>query len=198
MSGTAINGSDYTAIYSPITIAAGSSYRDIALTPINNNVWEPNETAILTISTNSAYLRGSPYNATITIADDESPNIITNPTFNPNYGSSSSPTVLKAGGWVTVNFNYSTNQLYGVLVLAVPYTDGSPTPGASSPASALLPAVLPPSSGKGSCRFTVNGSSEGEVISVDHIQIRMYPYGGNTLLRIFDVYGYYEFREPIY
>jgi len=69
MSGTATNGTDYNTISSPKTISAGSSYVDVTLTPKDDSAVEGNETAVLTISTNSTYERGSPYSATVTILE---------------------------------------------------------------------------------------------------------------------------------
>jgi len=69
MNGSATNGTDYYTISSPKTIPAGSTYVDVTLTPKDDSEVEGNETAVLTISTNSAYNRGSPYSATITIQD---------------------------------------------------------------------------------------------------------------------------------
>ena len=71
MGGTAVNGSDYNTITSPITIPGGSSYVDITLTPINDSIYEGDETAVLTLSANAAYQIGSPSSATITIQDDD-------------------------------------------------------------------------------------------------------------------------------
>jgi len=71
MSGTATNGTDYNTISSPKTIPAGSSYVDVTLTPKDDSTYEGDETSVLTISTNSAYDRGSPYSATVTIQDDD-------------------------------------------------------------------------------------------------------------------------------
>jgi hypothetical protein len=74
-SGTATNGTDYHTISSPKTIPAGSSYVSITLIPKDDSADEVNETAVLTISTNSAYQRGTPYSATITIHDNDAPEI---------------------------------------------------------------------------------------------------------------------------
>jgi hypothetical protein len=76
MSGTATNGTDYQTISSPVYIAAGSNYVDVSLRPRNDYIDEPNETAQLTINTNSSYTRGSPYSATITILDDDRSELI--------------------------------------------------------------------------------------------------------------------------
>jgi hypothetical protein len=58
-------------ITSPVTILAGTSYVNVTLRPINDAVYEGNETAILTIFPDPAYGIGSPGSATITIQDNE-------------------------------------------------------------------------------------------------------------------------------
>ena len=73
MSGTATHGSDYSTISSPATIAAGSSYVDLTLTPVQDDLDEEDEAALLTLSANAAYTVGSPDSATITIQDDDDP-----------------------------------------------------------------------------------------------------------------------------
>jgi hypothetical protein len=69
--GSAQNGTDYNTITSPVTIPAGFSYVNVTLTPINDSVYEGNETAILTILPDPAYGIGSSSSATITIQDNE-------------------------------------------------------------------------------------------------------------------------------
>jgi hypothetical protein len=69
MSGTATNGTDYISISSPRTIAAGTSFVDVTLTPLNDTSLEGNEIAILTLLTNPAYDIDPPGSAVITIAD---------------------------------------------------------------------------------------------------------------------------------
>jgi hypothetical protein len=71
MSGTATNGTDYSTISSPVTIAAAASYVDITRSPINDTACEGDETMVLRLSSNSAYLVGSPSSATITIVDND-------------------------------------------------------------------------------------------------------------------------------
>ena len=130
MSGTATNGSDYTTISSPISIPAGSSYRDITLTPINNSVWEPNETATLTISTNSAYVIGKPNSATITISDDDIPTVISVTISGPTqvdentetpytltalWSDKSSTTVTSSAGWSEDSYDYASISSTGYL-----------------------------------------------------------------------------------
>jgi hypothetical protein len=71
MGGTADNGKDYTTIPDYVTIGVRQSYVNITLAPLNDQNDEPNETAQLTIAADSAYSRGKPYIATITIIDDD-------------------------------------------------------------------------------------------------------------------------------
>ncbi|MBL1178951.1 beta strand repeat-containing protein, partial [Pantanalinema sp. GBBB05] len=53
--GTATSGSDYTALTGMATIAAGQSFVDVTLTPINDTLVEGTETATLSVSANSTY-----------------------------------------------------------------------------------------------------------------------------------------------
>ncbi len=71
VSGTATAGSDYNALSGSVTIPAGSTSATITVTPINDAAVESDETVIVTLTTNSAYNRGSPYSATVTITSDD-------------------------------------------------------------------------------------------------------------------------------
>jgi len=74
LGGSAVNGSDYSTLSGSATILAGSSSVKVTVSPIDDNAVEGNETVVLTVSSNSAYTVGSPYSATVTIADnDQSP-----------------------------------------------------------------------------------------------------------------------------
>ena len=55
ITGTATNGTDYTTIPTTLTIPAGAASATIKLTPLADTLVEPTETAIVTISANSAY-----------------------------------------------------------------------------------------------------------------------------------------------
>lgn len=72
VSGNAGNGSDYTTITPSVTIPAGESSADIALSPINDSLTEIIEDVKLTLSSNAAYLIDSTANnATASIMDDD-------------------------------------------------------------------------------------------------------------------------------
>ena len=154
-------------------------------------MWEPTETAILTISTNSAYSRGSPYYAYIYIYDDDP--AITNISFKPNgTTSSSNPTDLEYNYPVAVSFNYVTNRADGVRFRAIPYTNGQPTTNYVSPLTGVFYG-----SGTGSTTFSV-AYYEYSVL-VDRVQIRMYNSTGSTLLDTVNYFPiYWRFYEPIY
>ena len=71
MSGTASNGVDYQFLSGVTNFAAGSSNVTLVVTPIDDVILEPTETATLTILTNAAYLVGAPNSGTVSIADDD-------------------------------------------------------------------------------------------------------------------------------
>jgi len=71
MSGTATSGSDYTAVSGSVIIPASTASATVTITPIDDVIAEGNESAVLTLNADPAYLVGSPGNATVTIADDE-------------------------------------------------------------------------------------------------------------------------------
>ena len=73
MRGTAQNGVDYEPKPGAVIIPAGSSSRDVTITPYNDSEVEGNETAELTLSTDADYIVGSPSAATVTIADNDNP-----------------------------------------------------------------------------------------------------------------------------
>src|SRR5439155_3735305 len=72
LSGTAANGTDYTSLGSTLTIPAGSSSATVTVTPIDDTLVEGSETVVLTLSSSANYSIGSPNNATVTIADNDS------------------------------------------------------------------------------------------------------------------------------
>jgi NHL repeat/Calx-beta domain len=72
-SGSATNGSDYTAPTSPISIPAGQTVVDLAVTVTDDSSAELQENVILTVQTGTGYVLGSPSTATATVDDNEAP-----------------------------------------------------------------------------------------------------------------------------
>jgi hypothetical protein len=75
VSGTAINGTDYSTITNSVTFAAGSATALINVNPINDAAFEGNETVIVTLATATNYILGTAKTGTVTIADNDLPTI---------------------------------------------------------------------------------------------------------------------------
>ncbi|ASO07964.1 calx-beta domain protein [Arenibacter algicola] len=74
VSGTAIQGSDYTALSGSVSIPNGAQSANITVAPINDTEVEPSETVIVTLATGTGYNIGSPSSATVNItSEDTSP-----------------------------------------------------------------------------------------------------------------------------
>ncbi len=70
-SGTATAGSDYSSLFGSVVILAGDTSATITVSPLDDTIFEPSETVIVTLSSSSSYTVGTPSNATVTIADDD-------------------------------------------------------------------------------------------------------------------------------
>jgi hypothetical protein len=76
VSGTAANGTDYTAIAGTATIPANATSVDVAVTPLNDAILEGSESVIITLALNgSAYDLGGNRTQTMWIRDDEVPTV---------------------------------------------------------------------------------------------------------------------------
>lgn len=68
-SGTAISGTDYTALPPSVTIPSGSTTTTLSVAALEDAIVELNETVTVSITPNSIYAIGSPDNATVTFID---------------------------------------------------------------------------------------------------------------------------------
>ncbi len=73
MSGTATSGADYVALPGSVNFASGATTATVTLTPINDNLSEFAETAMLSINESTNYFGAG--NAIVTIADNDTPTI---------------------------------------------------------------------------------------------------------------------------
>ncbi|MBF7093427.1 hypothetical protein IUY40_17980, partial [Flavobacterium sp. ALJ2] len=73
VSGTAINGTDYTALTGSVTIPAGSSYATIEIAALTDNLIELDETVVITGGDTEGFTWGGDNVATIIINDVTSP-----------------------------------------------------------------------------------------------------------------------------
>lgn len=78
VSGTATSGTDYAAVTSPVTIAAGATTGTVVVNPTADATIEANETAILTLAAGAGYTVGAPASATGTIINDDLPTLTIN------------------------------------------------------------------------------------------------------------------------
>jgi hypothetical protein len=62
---------DYAALSGSVVVPAGLASAAIVIIPIDDAIKEANETVLITISTNAAYVVSAPSSATATIADDD-------------------------------------------------------------------------------------------------------------------------------
>jgi hypothetical protein len=73
-SGTAINGTDYIALSTAVTIPAGQSSVDVIATTADDSIIEVPEDVTVTLSTSASYLRdASATTARVVITDDDTP-----------------------------------------------------------------------------------------------------------------------------
>ncbi|MEW6419423.1 MAG: Calx-beta domain-containing protein, partial [Nitrospirota bacterium] len=130
-SGTATAGSDYNSLSGSVTIGAGSTSANITVTPIDDSLVESDETVIVTLSSNPAYIVGSPSSATVTIiSDDVAPAgtlQFSSATYSVNEnGGSAVITVTRTGGSNgAVSVNYATAN--GTAIAGSDYTSASNT-----------------------------------------------------------------------
>ncbi|MGQ0626783.1 MAG: beta strand repeat-containing protein, partial [Phycisphaerales bacterium] len=71
VSGSALSGTDFTALSGTVVIPAGMASATIDLTTIDDAIRENAETVIVTLATSGAYTIGTKSTATVTIADNE-------------------------------------------------------------------------------------------------------------------------------
>ena len=132
--GTAGNGVDYGTLTGSVTIPANATTAPITITPIDDTVPECSETVILTLTANAAYTVGSPSSATVTITDNDLPQVsivATTPTANETGPVSGVFTVSRVGcttsnltvnytlgGTATPGFDYLTNALTGKVTIS--------------------------------------------------------------------------------
>ncbi|MBI5759948.1 MAG: hypothetical protein HZA46_15630, partial [Planctomycetales bacterium] len=73
VTGAATNGSDYSQLSGSVTFAAGQTSTTITFTPVDDTIVESNETVIVTLQANAAYLLDTSTTATGTIVDNDAP-----------------------------------------------------------------------------------------------------------------------------
>jgi uncharacterized protein YhjY with autotransporter beta-barrel domain len=134
--GTAINGTDYATIASPLVIPAGNTTGTITVNPTADATIEADETVTLTLNAGAGYTVGVPNSATGTILNDDLPNLtindvtasegnagITNFTFTVSLSAPAGPggvtfDIATANGTATAGVDYVANSLTGQTIPA--------------------------------------------------------------------------------
>ena len=73
LAGTATNGTDYTNLPLTANLVAGASTALVTVTPTDDTLVEATENVILTLTTGTGYNLGTTINATVNLADNETP-----------------------------------------------------------------------------------------------------------------------------
>lgn len=140
-SGTASNGADYTTLATTVTIPDGQASATVPVASIEDAIPEAAETVVLAIQGSDIYTAGSPGTATVTITDNETPQISLATEYGSAYERVTDDYILfranrlgDVAGEVTVNLAYS----------------GAGVASASGPATVTIPA------GAGSATFQVH------------------------------------------
>ncbi len=175
VSGTGSSGTDYAALPGSVVIPDGQASATITLTPIDDSEAESDETVILTLAADSAYIIASPDNGTVTIADDD-PTVVTLTAHDPwageeglntgtfrisRNGSSGDLTVsYTIGGTATNTTDYSTLTTTAVIPSGSSHVDVTVTPAQDTTVegeeTVLLTLATDPA-------YTIGASSAGTV-----------------------------------
>ncbi|MDD1459506.1 M10 family metallopeptidase C-terminal domain-containing protein [Dolichospermum sp. ST_sed2] len=71
ISGTAINGTDFSNLSGSVTFAAGSATATVVVNPLDDNLYELTESVTLALVSGTTYTAGTNNTATLNIADDD-------------------------------------------------------------------------------------------------------------------------------
>jgi subtilisin family serine protease len=172
VSGTATPGADYVALSGTVTIPEGSETATVEVAPLDDSLPEPDETVVVALGADAAYIVGTPSRATATIVSDETPpdlvvEVLTAPSSVGNVAAFTvTDTVKNQGGGPsggsTLRFYLSRDALRdaGDTSLgdrAVPEL----VPGASSAGSTSL--TIPPGTGSGTYYLIAEADATGVV-----------------------------------
>ena len=143
VSGTATNGVDYAALSGTRTIPADRSKAVINVKPVNDKLYEGNETVTVTLAQNPAYRVGTPYSATLSLIDDDLPTVRITYSRDITEGSTVNGKItLKRSGNtsepLTVKYIMSSTATNGVDYSALPGT-ATFAPGHSTVAIRVIP-----------------------------------------------------------
>ena len=124
--GSAVGGSDYTALSGTVAVSGGATSVDIPVAITDDTANENDETVILTLTQGSGYTVGSPNSHTLTIQDNDGGQPPPPPP-TPSVSLSASPNPVTEGSSVTVTARLST-ALSSSVTIPLTLTSGTAEP----------------------------------------------------------------------
>ena len=151
ITGTATPGADYVPLPDTVTIPAGAESADIDVVPLDDALFEANETVTMSVAPDPAYLPGAPSSATVVVTSDDLP---------PDLVVASLTVPTKAGAGAAINVSDTTrNQGAGAAGPSTTAlhlsTDGTLDAGDTLLGSRIVPALAPGESSSGTTVVTI-------------------------------------------
>ncbi|AFY47640.1 3-phytase (myo-inositol-hexaphosphate 3-phosphohydrolase) [Nostoc sp. PCC 7524] len=122
VAGTATNDSDYNNLTGTATIAAGKTYVDITVTPVDDALVEGNETVILNIIDGSNYDLAANASATVTIIDNDFNNFNGSGSRDPITGTAGNDRIVGGTGGKTIATGAGNDELIYTSIREVGHT----------------------------------------------------------------------------
>ena len=177
ISGSAVAGVDYVPLTNSVTIAAGSATATIDVTPIDDLFVEQNESVVLTLGSNAAYVIGVPGTAIVSIvSDDLPPDLIVAAVTAPAVGgagaqlSVNETTKNQGGGWsepsVTA-FYLSVNSAFNPTDIPLE-TRNVPTLAPGDISAGMTTLTIPPNTAPGT--YFIVAKADGESALVETLE----------------------------
>jgi hypothetical protein len=151
ITGTATPGTDYVPLPDTVTIPAGAASADIDVVPLDDALFENNETVTMSVAPDPAYLPGVPSSATVVVTSDDLP---------PDLVVASLTVPTKAGAGAAINVSDTTrNQGEGAAGPSTTAlhlsTDGTLDAADALLGSRIVPALAPGESSSATTTVTI-------------------------------------------
>lgn len=150
VTGTAVNGADFTITISPITITPGNTTADITISLNDDDIDENNETVVVALGTPTGATLGSRTVHTATIIDNDDPPVVTTPRVTLNAASQTGP---EEGGPLSVTATLSQPS---ASIVTVPFTVSGSAENGTDFTITASPLTFAPGSTTASISINVN------------------------------------------
>ena len=163
VSGSATSGTDYAAVTSPLTIAAGVTTGTVVVNPTADAAVEANETVTITLGTGIGYTVGAPANATGSILNDDLPTLTIN------------DVTLAEGNAGTSNATFTVSLSApagpGGVTFDIATANGTGIAGVDYVANSLTGQIIPAGASTYSFTVLVNGDTLNESIKTFFVNV---------------------------